>query len=656
MAIMFNAPEPNRILSTLLQMTTIRALQARFDSLLAKCAALQTKPLSVRLAAAVLIVAIAFGVRWWLMGQVGQVGPRLAYPVFYPAVMIAALVGGAAAGVLSVALSVMVVMLWVMPHQSSTDWLGTAIFIVASAPTVCLTAALQNAQLKLREAATKRNNDLRLGAVFDQQFQFMAILDPDGRLEAVNDMPLIKDRLRREDLLGLPFADMPWFHNLPDLRADWPRRLAEAARQTGPVTYSDTYSAGDSSLRTADASVTAVRAEDDSVSFFIVQAHDTTEHKQAANALRESAEQMRLAVDVAQLGFFDHDHWRDTLSWSPRMRRILGFTSEQPVSLPGYVELIHPADRAGIVAAIERAHDPANDGGFRVEHRVVLRDGQIRWLALRAQTMFGGEGDARRRVRTIGVLIDVTDRKQAEHHQNMLVAELDHRVKNTLELVSRLVEFSRQNAKSMSAFIDTFEGRIQSMAKAHELLSRNRWHDMVLSEVVRQQLAAFGGPERIAIVGDDIRLKPAVAQALAMLLHELATNAAKYGALSSEHGRVSVAWHRTSPPTGQANRTQELAGGLMLTWHETGGPPVVPPARSGFGSALIRELVEYELDGKVDLVFAPAGVHCEVVIPALGLERRRQLTSGSPDDVVGYRGTLASWPPDETHTPRQVQH
>ena len=616
--------------------------QPWYQRWLDRCAALQSQPLHVRLIAAAVIVAIAFVIRWWLMAQVGQVSPRQAYPIFYPAVMIAAVVGGASAGVLAVALSVLSVMLWVMPHQSSTDWLGSAMFIAASALTVCLTTALQNAQLKLRQAVTKREADLRFRAVFDQQFQFMAILSPDGRLQHVNDMPLLKQRIRREDVLGLPFADTPWFRNLPDVRADWPRRLAAAAGASGPVTFEDEFNPSDGSRRTADASVTAVRAQDGSVRFFIVQAHDTTEHKQAANALRAHAEQMRLAVEVAQLGFFDHDQVTELLSWSPQMRRIFGWGSNEPVSLETYMGLIHPDDRPAVFAAIQRSHDPGSDGRFSVEHRVVLRDGQVRWVALRSQTMFEGEGDARCPIRTMGVLIDITDRRR-------LVAELDHRVKNTLELVSAIIDFSRQNAGSMAEFIETFDGRIQAMAKAHELLSRNRWQDVELSELAQQQLVPFTGaargrasrvavpanptrvvsgrvavpanPTRVAMDGDQIRVRPVVAQALAMLLHELATNAAKYGALSIEGGRVTIDWRRTGtqPEAGQPDRTK----GLVLTWRETGGPPVAAPTHRGFGSMLIRELVEYELDGKVDLVFDAAGLHCTVRIPDLAVGRRK---------------------------------
>ena len=625
------------------------AAQAWFYRWLEKCAALQSQPLAVRLFAATLVIAAAILVRWLLMGELG---PRQVYQMFYPAVVIAGLVGGAAAGTLAVALSVLLVVTWISPPQAWAEVFGSVMFVVAGGVTVVMTAALQAAQLRAQQAASRRDSDLRLRAIFDQQFQFMAVLSPEGRLLEVNDMPLASDKVRREDVIGQPFADTPWWRNLPEIRAAWPGRLAAAAAQHAPLLIDDLYNTADGSVCSADASIQAVRDENDRVRFFIVQAHDTTKSKRAHNALLESEEQLRLAIEVAGLGFFDHDQRAEKLSWSPLMRQIFGVGADDPVSLATYVDLIHPDERAAMIAAVKLSHDPRGDGHYAVEHRVVPRDGRIRWVALRAQTMFEGDGGARRPVRTVGVLLDVTERKQSEQQQRRLVAELDHRVKNTLARVSTVVALSRQSEGSTQDFIDAVDGRIQSMAKAHDMLSRNRWRDVALADLVRQQLAPYAKNDRIAMEGCEIRLAPDVAQALAMLLHELATNAVKYGALSGAHGRVSVDWQRLSTPIAgvassgspgsvddalPARAVDQANVGLMLAWQETGGPPVVPPARVGFGTVLIRDIISYELDGTVDLAFAPGGLRCTIVIPDIELTRRkaaaRQIAGNGHDRI-----------------------
>ena len=464
-------------------------------------------------------------------------------------------------------------------------------------------------------AGTKRGIPLRTGRLFNER-------DGQGAPSVI----IIDESLARREFPGenpigkhLHFWDAPWFRDLPEVRALWPNRLAIAARLDGPYIFTETGTAGNGRLRHVDASITAVRASDESVQFFIVQAHDTTDQKHAERALRESEEQLRLAVEAAQLGFFDHDQRRDVLSWSPQMRSILGFSADEPVALPTYLDLV-PADRRPLLAAsIAKSHDPAGDGEFSAEHPVVLRDGRHLWISLRVHTIFEGEGAARKPVRTIGSLMDVTRRKANEHHQELLIAELDHRVKNTLARVSSVVVFTRQNSSSMPAFIASFEGRLQSMAQAHALLSRSHWKDVVLGELVRQQLAPYYKPGRVCIDGDEIRVSPDPAQALAMLLHELATNAVKYGSLSGEHGHVSVSWRKIGEPS--------LGQRLQLIWQEADGPPVHPPKRSGFGSVLIQDILSYEMDGKAELDFATTGLRCTIGIPLRELHRRDVMES-----------------------------
>jgi two-component sensor histidine kinase len=191
------------------------------------------------------------------------------------------------------------------------------------------------------------------------------------------------------------------------------------------------------------------------------------------------------------------------------------------------------------------------------------------------------------------------------------VAELDHRVKNTLARIAAVVQYTRQGSRSMDELVHALDHRIQSMADTHALLSRSHWHGVSLAELVRGQLAPYTTSTNTAIDGPDIALSAGATQALGMVLHELVTNAVKYGALSNPRGKVSVSWdHRPSQDAGEC---------LAIVWRETGGPPLASPNSSKYGTNLIRGLIPRELGGAVDLAFQPEGVLCNIEIPVRGV-------------------------------------
>src|SRR5467141_687294 len=202
------------------------------------------------------------------------------------------------------------------------------------------------------------------------------------------------------------------------------------------------------------------------------------------------------------------------------------------------------------------------------------------------------------------------ERRQAEVRQDLLIAELDHRVKNVLARVAVIAMHTRQSSMTIDEFVQALDGRIQSMAAAHSLLSQSRWRGVGLTDLIRRQLAPYTTDANTQIGGPEVMLTAAETQAVAMVIHELVTNAAKYGALSSPDGRVSVSWDRTGA---------DAAAILRITWRELGGPPVTAPVQSGYGSSLIRDLIPHELGGTVDLVFPSDGACCKIEIP---LKRR----------------------------------
>ena len=183
--------------------------------------------------------------------------------------------------------------------------------------------------------------------------------------------------------------------------------------------------------------------------------------------------------------------------------------------------------------------------------------------------------------------------------------ELDHRVKNTLAVVATVIERARDDAKSIDEFVSSVRARIQSMASTQTLLDRTRlWAS--LADLIRAELRPFTSQTNTTVEGPTLRLSPPASHAVAMVLHELATNAAKYGALSQPGGHLSVRWRQTADP-------QPI---IRIDWQESGGPRVEAPARAGYGSSVIQDLLAFELGGRVDLVFAEDGVRCTIDLPA----------------------------------------
>jgi two-component sensor histidine kinase len=270
----------------------------------------------------------------------------------------------------------------------------------------------------------------------------------------------------------------------------------------------------------------------------------------------------------------------------------------------------HPDDVARVAEMREQAFGKGL-GEYAIEYRILRSGGELRWIESRSFITYTGEG---RPHRVTGVNIDITGRKRAEEHQRMLVAELDHRVKNALATVSAVTSRTHDASGSAADFVAALDGRIKSMAATHQLLSSNEWKGIFLSDLVRRELAPYAAHSNTEIDGPDVILKAEPAQALSMVLHELTTNAAKYGALSTRGGRISVRWHHVMNGNADAR--------LCIEWQESGGPAVAAPDRSGYGMEVIRDLLPYELDSKVDLSFASAGVRCCIDIPV------SQLASG----------------------------
>jgi PAS domain S-box-containing protein len=350
---------------------------------------------------------------------------------------------------------------------------------------------------------------------------------------------------------------------------------------------------------------TVVRGADGQPDQLLGVTRDTTERKQAEQALAERDALIGLAEKVTRVGNYTVDINTKRVRVSEGCIAIHGFpegTAE--IRRDDWRAGVHPDDLAHFDRQLSQAFTERWPE-YKLDYRIIRSSGEIRWIEERAVIAYDGKA---RPERLVGVNIDVTERKRVEEQQRTLMAELDHRVKNALATVSAVVSHTRQGSKSIADFVAALDGRIRSMARTHELLSSRGWDGVSLSELVRRVLAPYATGNNAEICGPELTLSAEAGQVVSMALHELTTNAAKHGALSVHDGQVSVHWHRAS----NGNTDAPLA----IEWQETGGPAVQTPEACGYGMEVIRDLIPYELGGRVDLAFAADGLRCHLEIPA----------------------------------------
>ncbi len=350
-------------------------------------------------------------------------------------------------------------------------------------------------------------------------------------------------------------------------------------------------------------------------------AERTAELEASTARLLHSEQQLRLATEAAEIGLWDVDNVTDTLFWPPLVKAMFGISPDVTVSMADFYAGLHPDDKEATVAAYTAACDPEQRALYDVEYRTVGKeDGVIRWVEAKGRGIFEANGKC---VRVVGTAIDITKRKEAEERQDLLAREVDHRARNALAVVQSIVRLTR--ASSVDGYVAAVEGRIKALARAHSLLSDSRWHGADLDALVAEELAPYrlSEAEKVKISGPKVSLVPHMAQGLALALHEMATNAAKHGALSSMAGKVSVAW-------------QVQPDNLILQWVETGGPRIAPPPARSFGLNVIRASIESQLGGKTTFDWNPEGMRCTLSIPRhdTGISGASKKTNGA-DNTQG---------------------
>jgi PAS domain S-box-containing protein len=327
----------------------------------------------------------------------------------------------------------------------------------------------------------------------------------------------------------------------------------------------------------------------------------------AEEELRESEARFRVMAEEAPVMIWTSDAMGRCLYLNAQLREFWGVEDLDGFS---WGNTMHPEDTAAITdsmiaATLERRP-------VEIEGRYRNAAGEYRTLRTRARPRLSPGGEF---LGMIGVNVDITERKKSDAQRDLLLAELNHRVKNTLAVVQGIAHQTFKNGSASAAARTAFEGRLLALSNAHSLLTHSNWENARIDRIAIDTFSNQGvDPERVRIAGPKVELPARQALGLSLGLHELCTNALKYGALSVDTGRIDVAW-RLEPGVPPA---------IHMTWTESGGPSVVPPDRSGFGSRLIGQVLSNDLDGTVSMAFEPTGLVCTILAPLPTKEQNPQ--------------------------------
>ncbi len=335
----------------------------------------------------------------------------------------------------------------------------------------------------------------------------------------------------------------------------------------------------------------------------------------AAARLLQSEQGRSLALAAGDMGSWAYDFASDMWTWDEGHRRIFGVDTDFAPTLEAIRRAVHPEDMESLHHAF--AELSQSNSSYKLEARVVRPSGELRWCAVSAVASFDAGG---RMVRVSGVTSDITERKDAEMRQALLAREVDHRARNALAIVQAIIRLAR--ADTLEGYVQTIEGRIRALAQTHELLSQARWQGADVHRLVMEEVAPYrtAGNRTIAVDGPSLLVAPETAQSIALTLHELATNAAKYGALSAKDGELSVHWTLKD-------------GRLVLDWTEKGGPDVTPPTATGFGMKIINANLGTSGKGEARFDWRPEGLHCRIDIACgqvAGPARLESARGGAP--------------------------
>jgi PAS domain S-box-containing protein len=476
------------------------------------------------------------------------------------------------------------------PRGWSEDDIATAIAL--SQAVTSETGAHLYRRERARYEEAQKAGEARTAEILESIDDAFYALDRSWRLLYVNRHAERLWGRRREAILGQTF-----FEIFPVFRESETRRGCEQAMAEGRAVRIETLSP-----------IVGVPVEVNvfpSPSGLSVYFRDISARKRLEEALRERDEILSLAERSAEIGIWDVDLATGMVRGTPQFFRLFGLEpADNLVSIEAMRAVRHPDDQNRVIQGFKEAVASGTDY-YEMEYRIFRPDGEVRWIFGRGRVVRDALGQP---VRYSGVDIDITDRKQMEEHQELLLAELNHRVRNTIATIQSIARQSLTDGRPLEEAREAFLSRLEALAHTHVLLTESGWRGARLSALIEDELRPYG--EHATVDGEDLILAPKTALILGLILHELATNAAKHGALRAPTGRIHIVW----------SVEDEV---FRLVWQERCPGVMGPPARRGFGSRLLEQAVAHELQGEALLEFAPEGVCYRLTAPLQGLLRQR---------------------------------
>ena len=436
-------------------------------------------------------------------------------------------------------------------------------------------------------------------AVFNQSGIFAGIMDLRGYLVEANDLSLQWCGYTREQVLNRPFWDTPWWRGSEEMKARI--RFATEQAAAGQVFREELhYWMADGSERIVDFAMHPIRDRSGTVAFLHPTGIDITERKRIEAELRDREQRLRYLAAIVESSddaIVSKNLDGVITSWNRGAERIFGYTEGEAIGQP--ITIVIPEDRVGeereILTRIRR--------GERIEHFETIRRRKHGSFIVVSLTVSPVKNDEGKIVGASKIARDITEHKRIQEQIAALAREAEHRSKNVLANVQAAVNLSRSD--TLEGLKQAIVGRIQALANVHSLFVETRWIGADLSTIASQELAPYSEKDRsrVRISGPPVLLEPNAAQAIAVTLHELATNAAKYGAFSTANGQVELQW------------SHETDGQLSLRWTETGGPPVRVPTRKGFGRRIIEKMIAQQ-KGQTRFDWRGEGLVCEITFRA----------------------------------------
>jgi PAS domain S-box-containing protein len=439
------------------------------------------------------------------------------------------------------------------------------------------------------EEELRRTTEL-LRAVGETTPDAIMVKDREGRLLLANPATLRIIGKPWEEVRGRTPFDVREDHGEAAAIAEVDLRVMERGEpETVEETVTTPYG-----LRVFLSSKSPLRDAEGRVYGLVGIATDITDRKSREAELAAANRRLEIAQSAGGIGVFDWNPVTGETTVSPEYRVLYDLPAEADVGFDAWLARVHADDRAG---ARRDAEGAMATGDYASEYRILRPDGEERWILAKGVVSFDAAG---RPSRMVGVNLDITERKHAEEQKTLMVRELHHRVKNTLATVQAIANATARNATDLETFRNSFTARIISLARTHTLLTENAWGVIPMRDLLDTELAPYEEEAgRVLREGPPVLLPSDVALAFGMAVHELTTNAAKHGALSSPTGRLVVRWDVEDNAAGRR---------LRFSWVERGGPPTEPPRRKGFGSRLLQHMLAGQLKGDVLMDYAPEGL------------------------------------------------